>query len=338
MVSAEAIRNDLIKGTPTGWARAGEPTEIPDRQGREGVLDSAARWRRFAPLLAGLFAAELPDGLIESPLTPIPRLVTRHAHALAPARLSERVFIKADHALPLAGSIKARGGLYAVLCIAERAAMSAGLLRPGDDYAALAAPTAREFLATQQVIVGSTGNLGFAVGLAARALGFQAQVHMSHDAKEWKKQRLRALGVSVIEHRSDYTSAVTAARSTATSGPRSCCTTPWRRPRRRTPCSRCWCRRTTCSRLWKSAMPAANAFRIWCAIREPRTGWHRSRGRALRPEAIRETAETGGAVAVHLGQRLGLDAHPHVHQSAAHRGAVAGVEILSGPAATPWPC
>lgn len=217
MVGGDTIRTDLIKGSPTGWARAGEPNEFPKSgpAGLAAVLDAAARWRRFAPLLARLFAAEIPTGVIESPLAAIPRLVVRHAHARAPLLLSQRVFLKADHALPLGGSIKARGGLYAVLCIAERAALSAGLLRPGDDYASLAGAQARECFAAKRISVGSTGNLGIAVGLAARALGFQAEVHMSHDAKEWKKARLRAIGVSVVEHRADYTSAVSAARDLA---------------------------------------------------------------------------------------------------------------------------
>jgi D-serine dehydratase len=207
--------DSLKSGTPAHWVRDEDPSDTPDRQGVQSVSDAVDRWRRFAPLLAVLFKAQTPDGIIESALLPIPRLVARHAHPLAPSDLANRTFVKADHALPLAGSIKARGGLYAVLCIAERAALEAGLLRIGADYSALATPEAREFFSVRQIVVGSTGNLGFAVGLAGRALGFQTIVHMSHDAKAWKKQRLRALGVSVVEYRSDYTSAVTAAREAA---------------------------------------------------------------------------------------------------------------------------
>ena len=198
----------------TGCATT-EPLALPDARAAQGVIEAIDRWRRFAPALALLFNERVPDGIIESALRPIPRLAGRYAHARAPPDLASRVFVKADHALPLAGSIKARGGLHAVLCIAERAALEAGLPRLKDDYSALTTAAARELFASRQIIVGSTGNLGFAVGLAGRALGFETVVHMSHDAKPWKKERLTSLGVSVIEHRSDYGTAVAAARQAA---------------------------------------------------------------------------------------------------------------------------
>ena len=213
------LYDDLARAIPTDWVRGGEPPDVESPYGEREFLEAVSRWRRFAPSLAALFNADIPDGVVESDLLPVPLLAARCAHRAAPSELARRVFVKADHALPLAGSIKARGGLYAVLCIAERTALEAGLLGRGGDYAALASPAARRFFSRHQVIVGSTGNLGFAVGLAGRALGFDTTVHMSHDAKAWKKQRLKALGVSVIEHQSDYSQAVAAARAAAQQAP-----------------------------------------------------------------------------------------------------------------------
>lgn len=57
------------------------------------------------------------------------------------------------------------------------------------------------------------------VGIAARALGFRAVVHMSADAKSWKVDRLTRQGVEVIQHQADYTTAVEHARIAAEASP-----------------------------------------------------------------------------------------------------------------------
>jgi len=180
------------------------------------IADAEARWQRVAPLLAMLFPElQETDGIIESPLLSAPKL----AEQILPPNCG-RLFVKADHALPVAGSIKARGGIYAVMHFAERVALEHGLLASiEDDYRKLASPEAKTLFQKYELSVGSTGNLGLSIGIAGSALGFQVAVHMSMEAKEWKKERLRQRGVSVVEYASDYTAACVVARAAAADDP-----------------------------------------------------------------------------------------------------------------------
>lgn len=196
-----------------GWSR--------HRLGLADVLDADARWRRFAPLLARLFP-ELgaAGGIIESPLVEAPRL-SRLLAERDGVPIAGRLFVKHDGDLPVAGSIKARGGIYAVLRVAEQVATRQSLLpRAGTPYTSLAEPAARAVFARHELSVGSTGNLGMSIGIMGSALGFAVTVHMSRDAKPWKKSRLRSLGVNVVEHAGDYTAACAEARRLAEGNPR----------------------------------------------------------------------------------------------------------------------
>jgi D-serine dehydratase len=181
--------------------------------GMADILDAEARLMRFAPLLAELFdeAAE-GYGVIESELLDIPVL----SEKLLPGA---KILLKADHNLPVAGSVKARGGIYNVLCFAEQICFEAGVLSPGDNYRKIADKEIRNLLGKYTVSVGSTGNLGLSIGTISAALGFKARVHMSSDAKEWKKQLLRSRGVEVIEYAGDYSIAVAQGRKESESDP-----------------------------------------------------------------------------------------------------------------------
>lgn len=219
-----ATETALRTGTPFFWPNPGRRPIAAVRDTlavrRADIEAAAGRLDRFAPLLAGLFPElAASGGLIESEFLPVPAFAARLAQEGLPP--GDRVLLKADHALPVAGSVKARGGFYAVLAVAERLALEEGLLSgPGDDYRRLGAPAVRAFFAGHTVSVGSTGNLGLSIGILGRALGFAVTVHMSAEAKAWKKEKLRALGAAVVEHRGDYTAACARAREEAARDPR----------------------------------------------------------------------------------------------------------------------
>ncbi|ALM86656.1 D-serine dehydratase [Bordetella sp. N] len=186
------------------------------------VEDAEARLARFAPLLVRLFPElRAADGIIESALLPVAQADADKLLGLSSAQDAwGRLLIKADHDLPVAGSIKARGGIYEVLAHTEALALQHGLLTPDDDYAVLAEATARRVFEQHTVSVGSTGNLGMSIGIMAAALGYRATVHMSAEAKQWKKDKLRGHGVQVIEHAGDYAAAVHTGREDAATDPR----------------------------------------------------------------------------------------------------------------------
>ncbi|HPJ27163.1 MAG TPA: D-serine ammonia-lyase, partial [Synergistaceae bacterium] len=186
---------------------------------RENVSDAEVRLQRFAPLLERLFPElEKTRGIIESPLREIPRMAYR-GESFFGKKLEGRFFLKMDSHLPVSGSIKARGGIYEVLKHAEDLAFRENVLAPGESYALLAEPRARSVFSRHSLAVGSTGNLGLSIGIMGAALGFQVFVHMSADAKAWKKDLLRSRGAHVIEYDSDYGKAVEEGRKQALQDP-----------------------------------------------------------------------------------------------------------------------
>ena len=139
----------------------------------EEVADAAARLDRFAPYIARVFPETAPaGGRIESPLVPIPAM--GRALGDRPGRL----LLKQDSHLPISGSIKARGGIYEVLWLAETIALREGWLSEGESYARLADADLRGRFSDYAVAVGSTGNLGLSIGMMSAALGFRVTVQI----------------------------------------------------------------------------------------------------------------------------------------------------------------
>lgn len=185
------------------------------------ILDAEARLARFAPFIQVCFPETAPQGgVIESPLTPIPKM-QRQLEQRFQLEIPGKLLLKQDSHLAIAGSVKARGGIYEVLKHTEELALEHGLLKLTDDYARLAAPENREFFSRYTVQVGSTGNLGMSIGITSAHIGYRVIVHMSVDAKQWKKDLLRSHGVQVVEYASDYGEAVKQGRALSDADPMS---------------------------------------------------------------------------------------------------------------------
>ncbi|HFO2532324.1 D-serine ammonia-lyase [Yersinia massiliensis] len=187
---------------------------------RQDVDDAEARLQRFAPYLCQAFVeTQKTQGIIESDIVAIPAMQQALQQRYGVA-ITGRLLLKLDSHLPISGSIKARGGIYEVLTHAEKLALQAGLLAETDDYSKLFSDDFRQFFSQYSIAVGSTGNLGMSIGIMSAKLGFSVSVHMSADAREWKKRKLREHGVNVVEYAQDYGVAVAQGRKQAESDPK----------------------------------------------------------------------------------------------------------------------
>ena len=212
----------VTRGRQVAWLNPHKEPYQQIRQtlslGPKDIQEASDRLLRFAPYIAQEFPeTQKWGGLIESELVRIPQMQgwLRETFGAAFGNL----YMKCDNELSVAGSIKARGGIYEVLCYAERLAMEHGLLRVEDDYRVLSQKKFRDMFSRYTIQVGSTGNLGLSIGIISAHLGFKVFVHMSKDAQQWKKDKLRAHGVTVVEYQDDYCAAIKNGRLQSSADP-----------------------------------------------------------------------------------------------------------------------
>ncbi|PGZ98155.1 D-serine ammonia-lyase [Bacillus pseudomycoides] len=215
--------NELISTKEVFWSNPKyESFQIgieKTRFSEKDVTDAEERLKRFAPYIAKVFPeTKKLKGIIESSIVKISSM-QQHLEQIHGMKLPGEFLLKCDNYLPIAGSIKARGGIYEVLKHAEDLAIRHQLLTLQDDYSMMDSKKFRNFFSKYSIAVGSTGNLGISVGIMGSKMGFNVTVHMSADAKKWKKELLKSKGAKVIEYKGDYSKAVEEGRKYANNKP-----------------------------------------------------------------------------------------------------------------------
>lgn len=231
MTDTAQVLQDLTNKKETTWINSNlisvEPHSTINGYGYIYTRAAQNRFMRFLPFIAAAFPETAEKkGVIESSLIEIPKMKELlnsripcsaqsdggSAETDPSPAITGRLFLKDDARLPIAGSVKARGGIHEVLSITERLLQQAEMLAPTDNYGILTEKRFHDYLSQYTIQVGSTGNLGISIGRMSARLGFRAIVHMSADAKQWKKDLLRSEGVIVKEYAGDYSAAVAQGR------------------------------------------------------------------------------------------------------------------------------
>jgi len=222
LLKAHPLLQQVMELSPVTWLNPNRKRmqDLPDFSiQKKDILEATKLWQRFTSYFKIAFPeTAITDGAIESPLLQIPKM--QDSLSGGGKSITGKLFLKCDNALPIAGSIKARGGFYEVLLHAERLASDAGLINEESNYDIFNSDEFHRFFNDYTLGVGSTGNLGLSIGILGSKLGFQVKVYMSGDAKQWKKELLRKNGAEVIEFEGDFSVAIHAGRKEITADPK----------------------------------------------------------------------------------------------------------------------
>ena len=116
-VEREPVLKEVAEKKETVWInkkkKAGEEVWKNFPFDENDIKDAEDRLKRFAPLLMEYFDdTKATNGIIESPLKKIPNMEKVLKEKTS---LEGNLYLKMDSHLAVAGSIKARGGIYEVL-------------------------------------------------------------------------------------------------------------------------------------------------------------------------------------------------------------------------------
>jgi D-serine dehydratase len=221
LIKEAPILKEIMALEPVVWLNPNKKmkAEMPSFPIKlKDIVEAEQLWDRFEPFFVKAFPeTAATNGILESPLKEISNM--KSLLNQADPKIEGKFMLKCDNALPIAGSIKARGGFYEVLHYAEELALQAGMLKKDDDYNVFASDRFKEFFSKYKIGVGSTGNLGLSIGIISAALGFQVTVYVSADAKVWKKDLLRQKGANVVEFDGDFSEAILAGRQKTNADP-----------------------------------------------------------------------------------------------------------------------
>ena len=137
MMVCKDIIEDLKNARETIWInpykeKVGEREKI-NGHGFVELKAAQNRLMRFMPYIAKVFPeTEARKGIIESELVKTDNM--KEALNSRGANIKGSLLLKKDCNLPISGSVKARGGIYEVLKIAETLAVNEHMLHPTENF------------------------------------------------------------------------------------------------------------------------------------------------------------------------------------------------------------